>query len=168
MQFLPCTLPALFAVAAMTMAVAADRVTIAESRHDGMLTLDGTTTTVVLETRASFADALQADRAARQLYLVIENLRAQDGVDATFEVYLGLPPGVTPRRDDAHYVGDFNFFDAEAGGRAASFNISSRVAALRALAARREAPAVTIVRNGRVSPQARPGIGKVTLVAAGG
>lgn len=167
MQFLPCTLPALFAVAAMTMAVAAERITIAESRHDGALPLDAMTTTVVLEPRASFADVLQADRAARQLYLVIENLRAQGGVDATFEVYLGLPAGVMPRRDASHYIGDFNFFGAEARGRSASFNISDRAVALRGLAARREAPVVTIVRNGRESPQALPSIGKVALVAAG-
>lgn len=155
--------PVVLGVAAIASAVAAERTVVAESRQVAPLALDGTTITVVLVPLGSYDDILKADRPDRQFYVTIDSLRAEGGVEATFEVYLDLPAGVPPRRDDPHYIGDFNFFGAEGRSTAASFNVSRHIGDLRGRAARGEAPAVTIVPNGTVT--SRPSIGRLSLAA---
>jgi hypothetical protein len=57
----------------------------------------------------------------RKIYLVLRDLRASAPPGVLFHVYLDLPEGVKPGKDDAHYVGSFNLFnEVRAEGPAAN------------------------------------------------
>ncbi len=53
----------------------------------------------------------------RKVYLVLKALAAKEPPEAVYQVYLGLPPGTTPKPDGIHYVGTFNFFNATSSWR---------------------------------------------------
>src|ERR1051325_113878 len=107
----------------------------------------------------------------RKVYLVLKSLAAKAPPEAVYQVYLGLPPGVTPKPDGIHYVGTVNFFNATSpgGGKADprfySFDVTDLVQALRARKSLGDTTTATIVPAGRPNPAANPQIGEITLVA---
>jgi hypothetical protein len=144
----------------------AQTTTIAESFHTGPLLLGDKPASVELAaSQGAVGDLLRALRGDEQLYLVLGKLRAEGAVGAVYEVYFDLPAGVTPSRDDPHYVADFNFFDAESSRRGASFNITDLVARLQRKGALGESPTVTIVPNGSPSAAARPSVDSIAIVS---
>jgi hypothetical protein len=169
LQIMRAALPALVLTTAspLSQALAAETITIAESPAGAALPLGETPVTVTLALLPQAAARLRAAPQGEPVYLMVEGVHADAAVEATYEVYLGLPAGAAPRRDDPHYVGDFNFFDAEARPRNVSFNITRLFARLRAAGALTDTPTVTIVPNGRPAPAARAGIGRLAIVAIG-
>ncbi|HEY5377986.1 MAG TPA: hypothetical protein VIJ78_00420 [Pseudolabrys sp.] len=167
---LEAAVPALLIVAAasmMSQAVAADSMTIAESREGAALIGDRPVSVTLAPTSpVSPGGLLRALPPDERLYLTIEKLHAEGPVEATYEVYLDLPAGAAPNRSSPNYVGDFNFFDAESGRRNVSFNITKLMMTLRSTAALSDSPKVTIVPNGQAAPDAQPNIGRVAIVAA--
>jgi hypothetical protein len=159
LQMLHAVATALVLHAVAAPAAAATTVTIAESRAGEPLMLGDTPVSIALAPRR----ALDV-RPGEQVYLLLERLHAEGAVEASFELYVGLPAGAAPQRDGPHYVADFNFFDAESGRRNLSFNITRLLAAL-AAAGGAPAPIVTIVPNGHPAAAAQPSIGHVRIVS---
>jgi len=159
-----CSTAHLVLVAALALAAPAmaQTMTIAESVQAGPLLLGDQATSVKL---AASQGALGTRLPAGQIYLVLDKIRAEAAVQAVYEVYFDLPAGAAPSRGHPHYVGDFNFFDAESGRRGASFNITDLVAELQRRGALGDSPTVTIVPNGAPAAAARPSIGSIAIVA---
>ena len=143
----------------------AQTMTLAETVQTGPLMLGDKPVSVKLAAAQGAVGArLRALRADEQVYLVLNQLRAEGAVEAVYEVYLDLPAGTAPSRDNPHYAGDVNFFDAQSGRRGASFNITDLVAGLQRNGALGDSPTVTIVPNGTASVAARPSVGSIAIV----
>jgi hypothetical protein len=112
----------------------------------------------------------------RKVYLVVKGLGANEQPGVIYQIYLALPPGVTPKPDGPHYVGALNFFnargiDAESGGAAKpdprfySFDVTDRLKMLQSQKTLGDAVTVTIVPANPPRASARPVIAEIALVA---
>lgn len=108
--------------------------------------------------------------AERQLYLVLGNSSLSAPADLRFNVYLELPPNVTPTGpSDPHYVGTFYFIGLEAhhgshDDHVQTFNITQTVALLASRSELTATPTVTFVPAGTPNPAAQPVLGRINLV----
>ena len=94
---------------------------------------------------------------------MLQGLRAAAPVEASYEVYLDLPRGSAAARSSPAYVGNFDFFDAQAKRRSAVFNITERLRSLPA-GTLGERPTVTIVQSGSPDAAAKPSIERIALI----
>lgn len=119
------------------------------------------------------ASSFAAVKPGRKLYLVVRGLRADAPPETLYQVYLGLPRGTAPKPEGLHYVGSFNFFNAEqdsrqtkaASPRFFSYDVTDLVTVLRARKLLEDSVTVTIVPIGKPNPSAKPLVGEVALVA---
>jgi tyrosinase len=121
--------------------------------------------------QGSFDQRVRYLRPGRRLYLVLEDLYARMATDVVYDLYLNLPSGAGAKQAVAHWVGDLNFFDAvdhkhdhNAEPSFVSYDITDTAQAL--LVKRRLGPnaVVTIVPAGTPAANARPEIGRVSIV----
>ncbi len=105
----------------------------------------------------------------RALFLVLDDLRAEEQPGIIYEIYLGLPPGAVPSADDPHYVGTLNFFAVappNTARQSRSYDVTALIRRLLSAGLPGDGLAVTIVgkRQGAASGVS-PSIGRVALVA---
>lgn len=108
----------------------------------------------------------------RKVYLVLKALAAKEPPDTIYQLYLGLPPGTTPKPDGIHYVGSFNFFNATSPGggkisdsRFYSFDVTDLVRILQSRGSLGESLTVTIAPADRPRASASPIVGEIAFVA---
>jgi hypothetical protein len=58
------------------------------------------------------ASRLDTLKQGRSIYLVVRDLRTELQPGVLYQVYLNLPAGAKPIKNDPHYVGSLNFFNA--------------------------------------------------------
>jgi tyrosinase len=137
----------------------------------GAVTLTAGATRVPLLARAE-AGSLRgqlADLGGRQLFLVFDDLKASEQPGVIYEIYLGLPPGPTPKAGDPHYVGTLNFFAVappNTSRLSRSYNVTALIPTLLAQGLSDDNLAATIVGIAPApSPSvANPSIGAIELV----
>ena len=108
----------------------------------------------------------------RKVYLVAKGLGTNEQPDVVYQIYLGLPQGVTPKPDGPHYVGSLNFFNATSGGaesarpdsRFYSFDVTDLLKTLQARNSLDDAVTVMIVPGNKPRASAKPTIGEIALV----
>jgi len=135
--------------------------------------LAGETTRIPLATGADVAALRRkvADAVGRQVYLVLDDLKAAEVSQVVYEIYLGLPAGAAPSADDPRLVGTLNFFAVAPPNttrRSRSFDVTSLVASLLSQNVASSDLAVTIIGRAAAAPAATaapPTIGSVALVA---
>lgn len=66
----------------------------------------------------SLVSRLGTLKGGRSIYLIVKELSAQIQPGVIYHLYLDLPSGAKPARNDAHYVGTLNFFNAPFDGSA--------------------------------------------------
>jgi len=123
----------------------------------------------------TLASRLSAVGSDRHLYLIVRGLRTNEQPEALYQIYLALPRAVAPTPDGLHYVGSFNFFNAEStnrddqarpgASRSYSFDVTDLVKTLQARKALNEPLKVTVVPTGTPRATAKPLIGDIALVA---
>lgn len=106
-------------------------------------------------------------------YVKIEDLAAQAQPGVVYNVYLGLPEGADPAESDRHLVGTINFFGAvphgDEGHGAHAEAMAERFVSFDVTEVARQlgddaAPSVTIAPVGQPAAEARPVLGRVSLV----
>lgn len=159
--------------------VAQESKTLAASDPSGAVTLGAGAVSVPLSTVRDpdepiavgppppIGDRLRRASSARQVYLQLQSLSAQDAPGVSYNVYLNLPAGQTPQgADDPHFAGAMSFFNAESGrGGDVALNITAALKRLLERGAIANDLRVTIVPAGEPNPAARPRIGKILLTA---
>ncbi len=109
---------------------------------------------------------------------MLRGLRADVQPGVIYHVYLDLPEGTVPKKDDPQHVGMLNFFGtphhhtrASASPvpnnltpRFVSTDVTSVAQALAAQNALTQTPSVSIVPWGKPAEAAKPVIGEITLV----
>lgn len=84
----------------------------------GRVALTGGQTRVTLTHAAAagegetLASRLNSLKAGQRIYLVIRGLRAAKQPGALYHLYVGLPQGAKPVKDDYRYAGTLSFYDA--------------------------------------------------------
>ncbi len=151
---------------------------IAASARDIILTPQ--TTTVPLQRPATAGPAPQSmsDQAkslgdGRALFLVLRNLGASSSPGTTFQVFFGLPDGVTGADANNFRAGTINFFDAAiknehsrapGGNKFFSFEITPIARRLQQAATAGGAARVTIMPSGAFAEAAYPTIGSIDVI----
>lgn len=107
-----------------------------------------------------------AHRAGKRLFLVLRGLEAKTPPGVLYHLYLDLPEGVRPAKDDPRHIGSVNFFNAGYGPKDAfrSFDVTDLT---RTLAAKRLLTAqttVTILPLRAPEAGASPVIGRIELI----
>lgn len=107
----------------------------------------------------------------RRIRLVVKGLRAREQPGVVYHLYLDLPEGARPARDDPHYVGTLNFYDASGFGPEdsrskvfRSFDVTEVVMNLRARELLAEQTTVTILPSGVPKSSSKPEIESLELV----
>ncbi|MEN3331856.1 MAG: hypothetical protein V7641_1221 [Blastocatellia bacterium] len=126
---------------------------------------------VVGKTLAARIKALSPDR---RIYLVVRGLSAVKQPGVFFNLYFNLPPNTPPQKNDPHYIGAINFFNAVKYGRSKapgpnnpaffSFDVTAILQDLQARRLLSDQATVTIDPVGAPSGAAKPMIGQVVLV----
>jgi hypothetical protein len=128
---------------------------------------------------ASLRALLQNLGSGKHLDLLLNGLSAAEPPGIVYDLYLDLPPGVTPAEDDPHYVGTFNFFnfvplpDAERSAAtpsvtAYSYDVTVVARTLQQRGLLRDPLTATIVPDGMPAIGARAVIGEIVLVSRSG
>src|SRR5262249_2267529 len=121
-MFATAAAPPLFAVlqgAGPMPAVAAETGTpLAASDNSAPLALRGDAMRLTLappepKGPPALAARLQTLAPHDQIYLVLERLNITGATAIGYDVFFDLPEGAKPDTQSSHYVGNFNFFDAE-------------------------------------------------------
>lgn len=149
------------------------------------LTLRANPTRVVLyQTGAqggTFAERIRQLPAGRRLYLVLEDLMAHSPPETVYDLFLNLPSGLSAQAAQAYRVGDVNFFEAvghmghssssssnsdpaSGSGPFFSYDITDVARALLAKGRIGRNAVVTVVPAGPPGPDARPEIGRLSIV----
>jgi hypothetical protein len=120
---------------------------------------------------ASRLDRLPTER---HIYLVFRNLYSAEAPGVLYHVYLDLPEGVRPGKDDVHRVGFLNFFQAgriTESGKAAtdesafrSFDVTVVAKTLRSRGLLKGTTSVTVIPGAPPSENAMPTVGRIELV----
>lgn len=114
------------------------------------------------------ASRLSALKSGRSIYLVIRELSAELQPGILYHVYLDLPAGAKPVRDDPHYVGLLNFFNSSYGGPRSdfffSYDITSVARKLRARKVLAGRTTITVIPAGAPQAGTAPAIGRVELL----
>lgn len=107
------------------------------------------------------------------IYLLLKNLATQEQPGVVYQVYLDLPAGSVPAKDDPHYAGTINFYaaarrtgpEASAPSGFRSFDVSDVLRGLQKQNLLTDNTSVTIIpATGKTNPNARPVIGRIELV----
>ena len=109
----------------------------------------------------------------KDIYLVLQNVKADAPPGVHYDVYLDLPQGTAPGQDLPNYVGTMNFFGvtmmrdkmAAMKPRTFSFNVTEKIKALQAKGELTNTPAITLVPQGTPDKAANPTIGQIQLVS---
>jgi tyrosinase len=144
---------------------------IATSTNKEPIALKATPAEVALALPPDGAERL-ATKPGQKLYLMITSLRTNAQPEVLYEVFLGLPPGIAPERGSIHFVGTFNFFNAETGtpaggtdrSRFFSYEVTDLIRALQTRNLLGDTLTVTIVPSAKPNVAAAPVVGEVTLV----
>jgi hypothetical protein len=116
------------------------------------------------------ASRLEALRGGRSIYVVIKGLHTEVQPGVLYNVYLDLPAGAKPDKDDLHYVGQLNFFNSAYGDSASksdfffSYDITAVARKLRARKLLGAQTAITISPAGAPEGGSAPTVGRVELV----
>jgi hypothetical protein len=143
---------------------------LATSR-ESTIALSGSTTRVMLTKSPDISVPLDKFGAAgRRIYLVIDGLAANLPPGVTYSVFLGLPEGTKPSRDDPGYVGTLNFFDVPSSprsgdSRSVAFDVTAALARLRAAGRSIDLLQVAITPDMAPYVEAKPILGSLKLVA---
>jgi len=123
---------------------------------------------------ASFASQLAALRSDQEIYLVLKDVRVAEQPGVLYHLYLDLPAGADARAQEAHYIGNLNFYNAVAPGSSEaetskgsifrSYEISGLARNLQARRLLSEATSLTILPAGAPASEAKPVIGRIELV----
>lgn len=153
-------------------AVAAEASTpLASSGNSEPLALRAEPTRVTLapapetKEKGALRERLRALAPADRIYLILQKLSVAGPTAIGYDVFFDLPAGAKPDTNSPHYVGNFNFFDAESGHRNAVFNITDLVRSLSSKGTLGEQPTVTLVPTGQLKANAKPTIDKAVVVA---
>jgi hypothetical protein len=102
--------------------------------------------------------------------LVLYDISAEAPPTTAFAVYLGLPPGAAPAKEDPHYVGRFGLYGEinrgplQAAPSSRSYDITGVLQRLLGSKAMADPIGVTIVPERALSPASRPTIGNIAIV----
>jgi tyrosinase len=116
------------------------------------------------------ASRLSSLAPAERIYLVLRDMATQDQPGVLYHIYLDLPAGSSaPAKDDPHYVGLLNFYNARAEGSPAvfrSFEVTDLLRNLQKQGLLSDQTTVTIIpsRGGALNANAKPVIGRIELV----
>jgi hypothetical protein len=105
-----------------------------------------------------------------RIYLVLRDLATQQQPGVLYHVYLDLPAGNSaPAKDDPHFVGVVNFYNARAEGSPGffrSFDVTDQLRNLQKQGLLSDQTTVTIIpsRGGVLNTSAKPVIGRIELV----
>ena len=159
-----------FAAAAIR-TVAAEVPRIIASSGSKPVVLGEKATRVPLEMPAGTLESrIAAMGDGKQLYLVLRDPETDSQPGVLYHLYLDLPEGATPGKDDIHYVGSLNFFGVErAAGEAAregfrSFEITALVKGLAKRQTLTKQTSVTIIPFGTPVPDSHPRIRLIEIV----
>ena len=107
----------------------------------------------------------------RRIYLVLKNLSTTEQPGVLYHLYLDLPAGAKPGKNDPRYAGSLNFFDVANPGAprsdrpsVRSYDITDIARSLRARHLLSDQPTITISPAGTPAVEAKPMIGEVELV----
>jgi tyrosinase len=110
----------------------------------------------------AIAPSLRVGGSAR-LVLLLKDVRAQADPNTTYQVFLDLPPNVSPEAGDEYYVGLLNFFGVMSGtehamhaGRTVEFDVTNVVQRLKAGDKLQNQSSVTLVPVGTPNDSAAP------------
>jgi hypothetical protein len=109
-------------------------------------------------------------KGGRSIYLVVRGLHAEEQPGVLYNIYLDLPAGAKPRKDDPHYVGQLNFFNSAYAGSASgsdfffSYDLTSVARNLRGRKLLGARTVITISPAGTPENGAAPSIGRVELL----
>jgi hypothetical protein len=116
------------------------------------------------------ASRLSSLAQGERIYLVLREMAAQEQPGVLYHIYLDLPPGSSaPTKDDPHYVGVLNFYNARAEGSPGvfrSFEVTDLLRNLQKQGLLSDPITVTIIpsRGGVLNTNAKPVIGRIELV----
>ena len=146
---------------------------------DGPIALTEGTTRITLEQPVAknpqtLAARIAALNPGHHLYLILRDLRVKEQPGTLYRVYLDLPADAKPIRDDPHYVGLLNFFNAQVSGdirppdTGSSIFFSRDVTALvKNLQSRKllcDETTITIISSGTPAADANAQIGRIEIV----
>jgi hypothetical protein len=104
----------------------------------------------------------------RNIYLVIRDLRTEMQPGVLYHLYLDLPAGAKPLRNDPHFIGFLNFFNAAYGNSAPdhffSYDITSVARKLRARKLLEKRTTLTVYPANSPVAASAPKIGRVELL----
>ena len=110
----------------------------------------------------------------RHIYLVVRDLQVAGQPGVLFRLYLDLPSGAKPIRNDPRYVGSLNFYNAAEPGRFdtpneknpmfVSYDITRVLRNLRAQKLLTDQTTLTIIPSGTPAIQSDPRIGRIEIV----
>lgn len=109
-----------------------------------------------------------------RIYLVLHDMATQEQPGVLYHIYLDLPAGTgAPAKDDPHYVGVLNFYNAQAEASPAvfrSFEVTDLLRNLQKQGLLSDQTTVTIIpsRGGVLNTNAKPVIGRVELAVQSG
>lgn len=109
-----------------------------------------------------------------RIYLVLRDMTTQQQPGVLYHIYLDLPAGNrAPAKDDPHYVGVLNFYNARAESSPAvfrSFEVTDFLRNLQKQGLLSDQTTVTIIPSpgGAVNASAKPVIGQIELVVQAG
>lgn len=109
-------------------------------------------------------------KSGRRIYLVIRGLHAEAQPGVLYNIYLDLPAGAEPRKDDPHYVGQLNFYNSAYSGSASgsdfflSYDVTSVARNLRGRKLLGARTTITISPAGTPEGGAAPSIGRLELL----
>ena len=125
----------------------------------------------VVLTGKSLAAQAEALAPGRRIYLVLRELRASEPPNVLYHVYLDLPAGATPAKEDIHFAGALNFYDTVplhgetgASSKFRSFDVTDLVKTLQRRKAISDPTTVTIIPSGIPASGAQASVGKVEMV----
>ncbi|SRR6266849_2272046 len=144
----------------------------------GPVTLGSGPTRVVLQDSGTQAAGRGLDAHVRELppgrrvYLVLRSLSAAQQPGVLYHLYLDLPNGAKPRKNDAHHAGVLNFFAAtrltDSGKTQAtalrSYDITNLAKSLHAQKLLSEPSTVTIIPGATPAANAEATIGRIEVV----
>jgi hypothetical protein len=138
----------------------------------GPVVLGSEPTQIPLEGK-NLAASLEAITANQRIYLVLRDLNASQQPGVLYHVLLDLPPGAKPEKNDIHFVGTLNFYNAvplesgPASGGAKiffSYDLTALIKNLQQRKALSDQTTITILPSQAPSAGAKVSIGRIELV----
>lgn len=122
----------------------------------------------------TLASRIQALAPGHRIYLVLKGLQVVKQPGTLYRLYLDLPSDAKPSRNDPHYIGTLNFFNAvKSSGFGApttqnslffSYDITATVKNLQARRLLSDSNTITIFASRTPNAESEPRIGRIELV----